>query len=75
MFENEPHKTVHMRTSLPSDKQETLDEFLRINKDLCILYHEDMPSIDLENIVDRLNVNLNLSIEGEDHIITKEILP
>lgn len=52
-------KTTRIGTMLPSELKEALMEFLKDNSDVFTWSHNDMPGIDLEMMVHKLNMDPN----------------
>ena len=59
--ESRPKRTTRMETLASQPIRQALAAFLKMNQDVFVWSHEDMPEIDPSIIVHRLNVNLTSS--------------
>ncbi|XP_058111159.1 uncharacterized protein LOC131254174 [Magnolia sinica] len=57
--EEDPSKTIWLRTSLSSEQRSEMLTFLRRHKDIFAWSHGDMPGISPDVMVHRLNVDLD----------------
>ena len=55
--EDDPTKTIQIRSTLPKDIKKKLLEFLRVNSDVFAWTASEMPGIPPEVIIHHLNVN------------------
>ena len=71
--ESRPERTTRMGTLASPLIRQALVAFLRMNQDVFVWSHEDMPGIDPSVIVHRLNVNLaSLPIQQKKRVFAQE---